>query len=234
MKFFFSALVLINIGYFMWQSWYVETPGMLYGQPSGPDIVPEQMRMVSEIKGELKRRNRTSSTRTALKNVIPEGQCYRIGPFPREKQVMDVRRWVAHRAVTAVPKKVTHERNTYRVIVLSLSSPTAIANVRKKLTNMGFHDHASVTESADKNIVSAGVFAIKVNAEKRIKALKVKGITGKIQTLSGTQSHYWLDVNSKTDLSSLLSSQKWSVPQAKANAVECDSQPPGSIKQVKK
>lgn len=234
MKLVFSALVLINLGYFMWQSWYVVPPGAEFGAYAEPEINPEKMQPVAAVKKTLKRRKRSSITVSSLTDVTPPRLCYRVGPFPQEKQVLGIRKRLARHVVSAVPRQAKEPRTIYRVIIPPLPSQTMAMRVRDKLTRLGFKDHAILPLGDQKYAVSVGVFAVKSNADKRRRALKKKGITARRQTLDKSRIRHWLDIKSEDNLTKMLERQKWAVSGVHASSIDCNSKPPGSQKQAKR
>ena len=233
MKILFSALVLINIGYYMWQSWYVEPPGAAYNAYSESPVNVDKMKLVADSKGSLKRRTKRPATQ-ALTDRTPERLCYRIGPFPKEKAALDVRRWLADSVVAAVPREVSETRTVYRVALPPLASAQAVAKMRKRLIRQGFKDHVVLADAEEKNVISVGVFSVKANANKRLRRLKKKGFKAIKKTQKTRRSRYWLEIKSENDLQKTLNKQKWSSAAVTAKGVDCGSGLPGIAKSAAK
>jgi len=228
LKLLFSSLVLVNAGYWMWQSWYVSPPELAYQVYAEPEINAEKMQPVAQVQDTLKRRVSRPNRAETLTDVTPPRLCYRIGPFPREKEVLDVRRWLGQRVISAVPRVVDETRMSYQVVLPQSRSLKEAETQRKNLTKLGFKDHAIMVEKGMENTVSVGVFSVKANADRRRQALAKKGVKSSVQTLKGSRSRHWLEVKSELDLKELLKKQTWSSTAASASAVDCNSEPPGA------
>ena len=233
MKLLFATLILINIGYFMWQSWYVEPPDAAYNAYSEAPINADKMNLLATSKEKLKR-HRQRPAKKVLTDVTPERLCYRIGPFPKEKAALDVRRWLADRVVAAVPRKVSETRTVYRIALPPLASARAVAKMRKRLIRQGFRDHVVLADAEEKNVISVGVFSVKANADNRLRALKKKGFKARKKTQKTRRSRYWLEIKSENDLQKTLNKQKWSSTAVTAKGVDCGSQLPAADKRAAK
>ncbi len=194
LKWVFGALVLANLGLWMWASWY-RAPAVDANRNVRPPIAAEKMRLLAEPGVKLQSRKAPPPAHAELSANAPQ-VCFHIGPFPSAD--------FATQAETGLNKlqllfsRRSEESKTvsgYLVYLPPLSSKAAVERKRKQLTRLGFKDHAVMQEEGFRNAISLGRFSVEVNADSRVQKLAAKGIRAKVQTLYQTQSLYWLDIN---------------------------------------
>lgn len=222
MKWLFSGLLLANMGMWMWGNWYVTGPVAPVALQARQEIAPEKMLTLEELdQKKLSQRTSPVPSQKKLTDVTPPRSCYRIGPFPRERDIRSVRKWLADYVVSAVPVEKEQEVTSYRVYIRPLPS-TAVANeMRKKLTRAGFRDHALMYEPGMRNAISLGVFSVKKNAVKHINKLKKKGFKASRQTVVKYQSQYFIDIKAENDVQPMMKKRK--LKTASAKQVSCET-----------
>jgi len=193
LKWLFGALVLVNLGLWMWASWYRE-PAFQQNRAVRPPIAAEKMRLLSESGVKLQSRKTPLPAHAELPANAPQ-VCFRIGPFPDAD--------IATKAETSLTKlqllfsRRSEETKTvsgYQVYLPPLPSKAAAERKRKQLTRLGFKDHAVIQEGVLRNAISLGLFSVETNANIRVQKLAAKGIRAKVQALYQTQTLYWLDI----------------------------------------
>lgn len=226
MKWVVATLVLLNLTLWMWASWH-EPPA---SGPRGPvprsEVAAGTLRLLSEPGVSVRARSpRKRPPVKALKDVAPPKRCFTLGPFTARKPWEKTRTRLTNRGLPAAAREEEETKITYRVYIPPLKSREAAAVMRKKLTRLGFRDHAILDEPGLRNAVSVGVFAVKANAMRRQRQLKKKKIKTRRQTLRRSRSLYWLDVKSENDLIEQLAGRKWGDPEAVLKQVDCPSAP---------
>jgi len=204
MKFVFAILILVNLGLWMWASWYRDLPES-EGPPARTPVAAEKMRLLSEPGISLKRRatNRSVTKKSGPPPLGPEtitqGRCYRIGPFSESA--------LAERAgtrLTAMQYAFTQSREeqklvgSYRVFLPAFPSKQAAERKRRELTRLGFRDHALIQEEG-KYAISLGVYSIEGNARKHLQKLLAKGIKARAAPLTHAKEVYWLELRNLGD-----------------------------------
>ncbi len=242
MKWLFAALVLANIGLWMWASWYKETPGQEARQPR-PPVAAEKMRLLSEPGVRLKPRRAKPPSSMPLSNDTVSARssrpCIRIGPFTELEQAMNAGKKlekldIAYEGRTEKQKIVVG----YRVFLPPFPSQKAAMRKRKALTRLGFRDHALIQEKGMRNAVSLGLFKVEANANQHLRRLAAKGVKAKKRPVRSTKTVYWLEASpgpagGKPGQSflELLKKERWGTPGIKAVKAKCvkKQQPPALL-----
>jgi len=189
LKWILGALVLANIGIWMWAHWYREPPADAAYQ-ARPDVAPEKMKLLSEPTGTVK------APAAARPAPVPTATaCFRVGPFLDEKQAVTV-----SEKLTGL--KLRHTRDAgerkavtgYRVQLPPFDSKAAAERKRRELTRLGFKDHALIAEPGVENAISLGVFSVEANAKAQVARLAAKGVKPSIVPIETTRLEIWFDV----------------------------------------
>ncbi len=193
LKWIFAALVLVNLGLWMWASWYKETP-LEENRTARAPIVPEKMRLLTEPDVKLTPRKAPPPANAELVANVASS-CFRLGPFAEPA--------LAARAETKLGEmKIGFNRRSeetrtitgYRVFLPPLASKEAAERKRQELTRLGFRDHALIQEDGWHNAISLGLFSVEANATARVHELAAKGVEASVQPLSQNRTLYWLDI----------------------------------------
>ena len=222
MKWVFAALVLANLGLWMWASWYREAP-MEETRAARAPIAPEKMLLLTEVGVKLQSRKTAPPT-----NAEPVAQaapgCFRIGPFPdaelaaKAEKILDD--WhVRH----ARHSEQVETISGYRVYYPALASSKAAETKRRELTRLGFKDHALIQEDGWFNAISLGQFAVAANAEARVRELAAKGVEAKVQPLSLNRVRYWLNTADSVpaETAAKLKQTDWSAKDIQSREIPC-------------
>jgi len=192
MKWIFGALVLANIGIWMWAQWYREPP-IATAYQSRPDVAPEKMKLLSEPASRSKPDKPTAAKPVATSTSGKA--CFRAGPFLDPNQATEVAEKLT--ALKLSFSRDAGERKAvtgYRVQLPPLESKTAAERKRRDLTRLGFKDHALITEPGFENAISLGVFSVEPNAKAQLSRLAAKGITASIVPIETTRLEIWFDI----------------------------------------
>lgn len=193
LKWVFAALVLANLGLWMWASWYKDAPVEETRAARAP-VAPEKIRLFKEPGVKLVPRKAPPLANAELTaGVAPT--CFHIGPFPdidlvarAETRLNELQLTYSRRA------EDTRSVTGYLVYLPPLSSPKAAERKRQELTRLGFKDHALMQEEGMQNAISLGLFAVEANAASRVRELAAKKIQARIQPFQQTRTRFWLDV----------------------------------------
>ncbi len=194
MKLLFASLLLLNIGIYMWGSWYKDPPAESVNN-ARPPINADKMQPLSE----------TITTRRSVPvGDEPQRQdpapplaqlCLALGPFttPTGAQAAGEKLeklGVDHQRRVNITKTIA----SYRVFLPSLGSRRAAEQKREQLARLGFKDHYIIEEPGKENAISLGVFTVKQNAWAMTRRLADQGISAKEETLYHTETSYWWDL----------------------------------------
>lgn len=192
LKWIFAALVLANIGLWMWASWYRDRPVEETRAARAP-VAPEKMRLFKEPGAKLVPRKAPPANAGLTASVAPA--CFHIGPFPDVDLVARAETRLNELPLTYSRRaEETRSVTGYLVYLPPLPSPKAAERKRQELTRLGFKDHALMQEEGMQNAISLGLFTVEANAESRVRELAAKKVEARIQPFQQTRTRYWLDV----------------------------------------
>jgi len=222
LKWLFAALVLANLGLWMWASWYREAPGP-ENRSARPPIAPEKMRLLSEPGVKLQPRKAPPPANAELAAAAAQ-VCFHIGPFPDANAAATgeskLNEW--HLAVVHRPEEIRIVTG-YRVYLPAFASKEAAERKRQQLTRLGFKDHALSQEGASQYSIALGLFAVEANAQARVHELAAKGVSAKVQPLTQSRTHYWLDINVAVlpDIAAKVKQIDWGAKDVQAQEAAC-------------
>jgi len=220
-----AALVIINLGFWMWQSWY-SVPGGVVPAPRPRAEINASQLIPLDAQGVMIRPARSGGNKQVreLVDVTPPRLCYRIGPFARENAAIKARKQLVSVAISANPNESTEKKTIYRVYIPPLKSRSDAQNLQKRLAKSGFKDHVILADPKLKNAISLGVFTVQKNADKRLARLKKKKFNAKKEKITSTKNLYWLDVKTEQGLSPEFK-ETWGAKGVKVIDTRCDHHP---------
>lgn len=222
LKWVFAALVLANIGLWMWANWYQEVPVEETRSARAP-LALEQMRLSTEPGVKLMPR-KTPPPANAKLTTGAAPACFHIGPFPDIELVARAEKRLHELQLTY--SRRTEETRTvtgYLVYLPPLSSQKAAERKRAELTRLGFKDHALIQEEGMLNAISLGLFTVEANAESRVRELAAKKVQAGIQPFQQTRTRFWLDVAVKfpTETADKIRQIDWAAKDVQVQEMAC-------------
>ncbi len=222
LKWLFAALVLFNLGLWMWGSWYKET-SIPENRSARAPIAPDKMRLLNEPGVKLLPR-KTAANVGSSASLAPI--CFHVGPFPDS-------------ALTAIAESKLNEWHLvfsrraeeikivtgYQVYLPPLASKEAADRKRQELSRLGFKDHALMQDETGQDVISLGLFSVEANAQSRVHELMAKGIEAKVHPLYQPRTVYWLDVNNPAppEIASQMKQTDWGAKDTHAQEASCAS-----------
>lgn len=231
LKWIFAALVLANLGLWMWASWYKDAPLEETRMARAP-VAPEKMRLFGEPGVKLVPRKQPPPANAALTASVAPA-CFRIGPFPDVDVVARAETRLNELPLTYSRRaEETRSVTGYQVYLPPLPSQKAAERKRRELTRLGFKDHALMQEEGMQNAISLGLFAVEANAESRVRELAAKKVQAKIQPFQQTRTRLWLDVAVKAPAETVgkMKQIDWAARDAQVQEITCPAGtgvPPG-------
>ena len=208
MRLIFAALLLLNIAFFAWVHW-IDTPThgsaavtpdasipalqlVRPGAPSGTTSGASTAGVASAA------RVTTSPASATVAAATAALRCRSLGPFVDEAATSAVAQRLQARGWT------TRERNVesatpdgYWVYVSDLHDAAAQRRLIASLNAAGIRDAAIMTEPAQSDRVSVGVFADQAHAVRRAEQVRALGFKPTLQVHQRTLMQRWLDVELK-------------------------------------
>jgi hypothetical protein len=227
LKWVFAALVLANLGLWMWASWYREPPTEENPAPRAP-IASEQMRLLTEPGVKLQPRKTPPANAELTAQALPPPVCLRIGPLPdmNLSAKAEAKLNELHIAFARRPEE-TKIVAGYQVYYPPLATREAAERKRQEFTRLGFKDHALIQEAGWYNGISLGLFSVEANAASHVRDLAAKGIEAKVRPLSQNRTIYWLDISGSPPADSMarLRQTDWGAKDIHLQEFAC---PPGA------
>lgn len=205
MKFIFYMLVLINIGFYLWESGTQTAPT----QEVEPQEGSERIVLLKEIPGRLKAQE--------IKPDISQ-RCYLLGPFPSEP--------IGHAALDNLRPHLTKIDLTFRsgdapigfwVLYPKADSVEAAKLNRKMLMDQGIKDVWLFDKGELQNAISLGFFDTKEAAEAMKQKFNERKIVTEIKPRMLKSEAFWLQMD-------------WSGPKSELEALINKTSPPISQK----
>jgi hypothetical protein len=207
MRWTLAALVLINVGLFMWASWYRDG-GQLRQPLARTPVNPEKMKSLAEagVRAKLLPRERSS----AVKILKPVKRiCHAVGPFETNREAVRAGERLKKVALEYTLRTIEVSENRYQLYLPSFRSRKAAQTMQRRLSRLGFRDNALIFEKGMRNAISVGIFKVKENAAGRRKDLQKKGIRTRERVLTTKHSRFWLDVPTDEVKLSRLRKIRW-------------------------
>ena len=228
LKWIFAALVLANLGLWMWATWYKETLVEENRSASAP-VSPEKLRLLNEP-GEKHTPRKVSPFAKAGLRTGAGTVCFHIGPFSDADIVTRAENRLKELELTySRRQEETRTITGYLVYLPPLSSLEEVERKRQELTRLGFKDNALIQEEGMQNAISLGVFTVEANAETRVRELAAKKVSARMQPFELSRKRFWLDVavNIPSDTLAKLGQMDWEVPVQEMACPAGTNLPPG-------
>jgi hypothetical protein len=222
LKWVFAALVLANLGLWMWASWYRQMP-VEETRTARTPVAPEKMRLFNEpgVKP-VPRKTPPPANAELTASVAPA--CFHIGPFPDVDLVARAETRLNELPLTYSRRaEETRSVTGYLVYLPPLPSQKAAERKRQELTRLGFKDHALIQEEGMQNAISLGLFAVEANAASRVRELAAKKVEARIQPFQQTRTRFWLDVavRAPAQTTDRIRQIDWAAKDVQAREITC-------------
>ncbi len=205
MRWLLGTLVLLNVGLFMWGSWYQKGPVEERLQ-SRPPVNAEKMELLAQSAARRQKPQDPSAVRKRPIGVTQGGYvCVSLGLFKTLDHAQAAAGTLERQALS-YRRRQQIERTTasYRVLLPPLRSRAAAEKKRQQLSRLGFKEHYITDEPGQENAISLGVFTIRQNAWALAQRLAERGISTKQEVVQEPVTRYWLDLKlGREDLAKL-------------------------------
>lgn len=191
MRWVFAALVLANIGLFMWAAWYRADPGSTI--PPRPLFHPELMVPLSTPGVALKSR-RNEKNETPLVPAKPKMRCVGIGPFLAES-VEPAASWLAaERLEHARRSEERKVESSYWIHLGPFENRKQAEKRLKEIERLGIRDLLIMSDAQGEVAISLGLFSQADNARNRMQELADKGIAARQEVRYRSETRLWFDL----------------------------------------
>lgn len=208
MRLIFAALLLLNIAFFAWVHW-IDTPTHSLAAVTPDASIPSlQLVRAGTPSGTASGASTAAvaSAATVAASPVPTTaaatatplRCRSLGPFVDEATASTVAQRLQARGWTARERNVESATpDGYWVYVSNLQDAAAQRRMIASLNAAGIHDAAIMTEPAQGDRVSVGVFADQAHAVRRAEQVRALGFKPTLQVHQRTLTQRWLDVELK-------------------------------------
>jgi len=199
MKWLFSALLLANIGLFMWASWYKDM-GIEPARKPRPPVNAEKMLPLTTPGLKLTPRPASGDRLELLTPAEREAFgsetfCYTIGPFESRELANKAGAFLKEMQLEYGTRTADdRSESSYWVFIPPLATRQEVQAKIKELAKLGFKEHFITEEAGRDNAISLGVFAQRDNAESLMDELRSKGIEAKLETRYRLRLLHWLNL----------------------------------------
>ncbi|VAW93656.1 hypothetical protein MNBD_GAMMA23-669 [hydrothermal vent metagenome] len=182
LKWFLYSLILLNIGFFAWNS-RSGVPLDKIGQFDEPDGAVRLL-LLKEKQQQLAEDNLL---------IAETLMCFSVGPFARKAEVRAAQKRLNKWDIQS--KRRVHKTlaDGFWVIIPPLKSSKAAGLQIKKLKELGVSDYSPVSIGSEKNAISLGIFSKSSSARRRLAEMKKFGVKAKIVSKDLPRRSYWLD-----------------------------------------
>jgi cell division protein FtsN len=196
-KWIVGILLLLNIGIYMWGSWYKPVTARIPADMRAP-INASKMRPLQPAPPIAKNARQTEPLCVSIGPFNTAARAARAGAILRQLGIARLRQELLGSTVTS-----------YRVYLPSLPSHAAAERQRAELTRLGIKDHYILEEPGKENAISLGLFNIEENAAALLGRLEEKGVKARQETLYSTRDTFWVVAELGAPQWQRLQQQKW-------------------------
>lgn len=200
MRYLFIALLLLNIGFFIWLERFSAPPEKNF---IAVDAGAKPLVLLSELNDpqanttgstSLKRTERTESL--DLMNL----RCFAAGPYEDEAAVLTVAETIKPQVLkSSIRRLTTTQEAGYWVYIPALPSRAEALKKGRELAAAYVKDYYVVTSGNNENSISLGLYREPFNADNRVNQLKQKGFAVEKETRLEQWPEFWLDFSLAED-----------------------------------
>jgi hypothetical protein len=223
----FAVLVLVNIGLFMWASWYRVEPGITVAPR--PLFHPELMVPLNTPGVALKSRRTERPPAPLVAAKAPE-RCIRIGPLPAEV-VESATRWLADEKFAATPHREERRvENSYWLHLGPFENREEAETRLKLLVEKGVKDVLIMQDAQGEPAISLGLYNRIENANLRLQELAGKGVEARQEIRYRNETLTWFELRLSEPADAGLARLRghdWGARGVEVNANSCPAEADG-------
>lgn len=226
----FAGLLLANIGFLMWATWYRGEPGVTIA--ARPVFHPELMVPLNTPGVALKSR-RNERSEAPLVATKPKMRCVTIGPLP-SAVAEAAAGWLGDTKLDATRRNEDRRvANSYWVHLGPFENRRQAEARLKELERLGLHDVLIMQDADGRLAISLGLFTQLENAQNRMQELIEKGVAAQQETRYRTETVAWFDLRLPEPADELvmrLRARDWGAPgsEVKDGVCPAESAPPAA------
>ena len=182
MRWFVYALILANLGVFVWYYQHVpETPPRASRESKADEDATLSLVLLKEFQQQ-------TDKKTGVR------QCFSLGPFESKIQAGLASKLLKAESIKAdTVMRKDARRKAYWVLLPPAESREAAKKAIRKLKKNNISDYFLVATGEMANAISLGVFSKFESAHRRIKQMQELGYTPRFEKVDLPKREYWLD-----------------------------------------
>lgn len=196
MRVIFMLLLLANLGLLAWTWWHAGNEDLPRGRPAA---VAQRLLLLDETPStgageEQLARNATEEEIPAVIEPVPARQCFSVGPFESVEQAELATRRLAELGIRAGMREAGGQiRAGFWVYLPPFGSRSAAMQAADELRGRGVQDLFVVTDPAQRNAISLGLFSTPDRADQRAAQIGRLGYSPRVAERFRDATVYWLD-----------------------------------------
>lgn len=195
MRYLFIALLLLNIGFFIWLERFSASPKKNF---TAVDPNTKSLVLLSELSSNNQAKNTgRDSLKTQDQNQADDLinlRCFAAGPYDDEAAVLTVAEGIKPQVLkSAIRRLTTTQEAGYWVYIPALPSRQEALKKGRELAAAYVKDYYVVTSGNNENSISLGLYREPFNADNRVNQLKQKGFAVEKETRLEQWPEFWLD-----------------------------------------
>ncbi len=192
MRYLFIALLLLNIGFFIWLERFSATPQKTF---TAVDPGTQSLVLLSELDdNSLSNDSTTESLNTNQVDETINLRCFAAGPYTEEATVLTAAENIKPQVLKSNIRRLTTTQEAgYWVYIPALPSRQEALKKGRELAAAFVKDYYVVTSGNNENSISLGLYREPFNADNRVNQLKQKGFAVEKETRLEQWPEFWLD-----------------------------------------
>ncbi len=194
MRYIFIALLLLNIGLFIWLQRFSAPPQKTF---TAVDAGTQGLVLLSELDDSSATESAIDSFNTEVEMQTDEVinlRCYVAGPYRDEANVLTAAENIKSQVLKSNIRRLTTTQEAgYWVYIPALPSRAEALKKGRELAAAFVKDYYVVTSGNNENSISLGLYREPFNADNRVNQLKQKGFAVEKETRLEQWPEFWLD-----------------------------------------
>jgi hypothetical protein len=223
LKWLLGALLLANIGVWMWASWYDRSPESVETAPR-PLVNADKMLAPGEPGARLVPRVPHRPVQTHSLTAVVR-TCYVVGSFKKLAPATDAGTRLKKKGLRYTLRSEPTTDISFQVYLGPYSSTRSAVAAQHRLRRIGIRDNALIREGKLKNAVSVGVFRNAANIKETRNLLRKHHYHPHTRAITQVTNRYWLEIPSEQTSLDSLRALKWSAKDIEVKQASCGNAP---------
>ena len=221
LKWLLGALLLANIGLWMWASWYDHNPEPVETAPRSL-VNADKMLAPGEPGARLVPRVPHRPVQTRSLTAVARN-CYVVGSFKKLTPATEAGTRLKKKGLRYTLRSEPRTDISFQVYLGPYSSTRSATAAQRRLRKIGIKDNALIREGKLKNAVSVGVFRNAANIKETRKLLRKHRYHPHTRAITQVINRYWLEIPAEQASLESIRALKWSVSNITVEQASCSN-----------